>query len=139
MKGKVDPMHETEPTDRRRHERVPLVRRGKLRAPGWVRFAPFDTANISISGVLLSVDAALPLKAGDHIELAIAFDDEPILVSEHAVRAIVRRVTPINHATQAIGIEFGEEGALPHLPIVTRPTHPAHSSDTSDTHHRVAA
>lgn len=124
-------MHETQPTDRRRHERVPLVKRGRLRAPGWVRFAPFHTSDISVSGVLICLSSEHALKTGDEIELAIAFGDEPILSSDTTTMAVVRRVNPIDHTTQAVGLEFREEGALPFVPIVTRPAHP------SD-HHRVA-
>lgn len=118
-------MHETHAGDRRRYERVPLVRRGKFRVPGWVRFAPCHTTNISHTGVLLCLSTEHPLVAGDEVELAIAFNDESLLPSEATTRAVVRRVTTINHSTQAVGLEFREEGALPFMPIVTRPAQPS--------------
>ncbi|TVQ76741.1 MAG: hypothetical protein EA380_08245, partial [Phycisphaeraceae bacterium] len=75
--------------------------------------------------MLLCISSEHALKSGDVIELAIAFGDEPILASDQTVRATVRRITPINHTTQGIGLEFHDEGALPFLPIVTRPAHPS--------------
>ena len=98
-----------EPTawnERRRHERQVFVRGCKLRDRRRAAFTPGETCDVSAGGALVRVGRNHQFAPGDEVELAVAWDERPLLTSDAAVRGRVRRVTPIDFHHQAVAIEF---------------------------------
>lgn len=96
------------PLERRRHERHVLVRDCKLRARSAPAFTPAQTTNLSRSGALIRVPSSRTYASGDRIELALPASRQPLVMSDALIGARVRRVIPIDHHSQALGIEFDE-------------------------------
>lgn len=92
--------------ERRRHERNIVVRPCKLRDRRNLLFSPGQTHDISEGGVLLKVDTARTFSPGDEVELAVAWNHDPVLSSEGMFKARVRRVFPIDYHHQAVALEF---------------------------------
>ncbi len=90
--------------DRRVHTRVPAARPAKLLHVGTARFIPATTSNVSRGGALLCLTREKPVKAGDQIEVAIDWDDSPVISENTMVRARVVRVIPIDHTQQAVAV-----------------------------------
>lgn len=101
----------TELSERREHNRQPMVRLCKVRDRRTASFAPGQIADYSLGGALIRIDRARPFGPGDEIDLAVAWDDKPIVSAESLIRARIRRVTPIDHHHQAVAIEFVREAA----------------------------
>jgi c-di-GMP-binding flagellar brake protein YcgR len=98
--------HAPPPNDRRRSPRTLFVRPCKVRAIGRTGFSPAETTDLSAGGALIRVDRNRHLKVDDWIDVAVAWDRQPLLASDDAIRARIRRVVPIDHHSQAIGVEF---------------------------------
>lgn len=96
------------PLERRRHSRLPLVRDCKLRARSAPAFSPAQTTNLSQGGALVRVPAARCFAPGDRIDVALPGANEPLIATDALIHARVRRVIPIDHHHQALGIEFDE-------------------------------
>jgi c-di-GMP-binding flagellar brake protein YcgR len=96
--------------ERRRHERNIVVRPCKVRDRRSLLFSPGQTHDISDGGMLVKVDSARAFSPGDEIELAVAWNHDPVLASEGMVKARVRRVFPIDYHHQAIALEFDRSG-----------------------------
>lgn len=94
--------------DRRRHERIFTVRDCKLRGRSNPSFTPAQTTNLSLGGALLRVPTSRVYAPGDTIEVALPAGNEPLITSDALIGATVRRVIPVDHHHQAIGIEFDE-------------------------------
>lgn len=92
--------------DRRRHERKSQVRACKVCDSKTLHFSPGQTSDISESGALIRVDRARLFGPGDELEVAISEGRGAVLSRESMVRAIVRRVLPIDYFNQAIAVEF---------------------------------
>jgi c-di-GMP-binding flagellar brake protein YcgR len=94
--------------ERRRCERHQIVKDCKLRGCSAPAFTPAQTTNLSLSGALIRIPTARPFAPGDEIELALPASNEPLITSDALIHARVRRVIPIDHHHQALGIEFDE-------------------------------
>lgn len=104
-------MNGFEISERRRHHRQPAVRTCKVRDRRTSAYVAGVTADFSIGGAMVRVQRDRPFGPGDELDLLIAWDGAAVLSSEAAVRARVRRVTPIDHHHQAVAVEFVREGA----------------------------
>lgn len=96
----------TSENERRRHERNIVVRPCKVRDRRNLLFSAGQTHDVSESGALVKVDSARAFTPGDELEVAIAWNHDPVLAAEGLVRARVRRVTPIDYHHQALALEF---------------------------------
>lgn len=92
--------------ERRRHHRNSLVRPCKVRDLRGLHFCPGQTTDVSFSGALLKVGRDRLFGPGDQLDVAVGWTDSAVLPSERMVRAVVRRVLPIDYHTQAIAVEF---------------------------------
>lgn len=92
--------------ERRRHARQELVRACKVRDIRTLHFTPGQTSDLSDSGALIRVDRARPYGPGDELDVALAASTGAVILSERMVRAVVRRVLPIDYHNQAIAVEF---------------------------------
>jgi hypothetical protein len=97
--------------DRRRHARYQVVRPCKVRDRRTLVFSPGMTADVSASGALLRIDRVRPILPGDEMEVAVAWTPNAVLGSDTLVRAVVKRVTPIDHYHQAVAVEFEAKNA----------------------------
>jgi hypothetical protein len=93
-------------SERRRHDRVWVVRGCRIRAVSRVRAEPAETTNLSESGALIRVGSEGSFGVGDEVEILVAWGGEAVVQSEGAIRGIVRRVVPMDYHHQAIGVEF---------------------------------
>jgi hypothetical protein len=98
-------------SDRRKHQRQPVIRHCKVRDRRTAAYAPGQTADLSMGGALIRVDRARPFGPGDEVDLVVSWDDRAVLSADSLVRARVRRVTPIDHHHQAVAVEFVAEAA----------------------------
>lgn len=101
----------TSTIERRRQPRTIVVRPCKVRDRRSLLFSPGETHDVSTTGALLRVDSARTFSPGDEVELAIAWNHDPVLPSEGLVRAKVRRVLPIDYHHQALALEFQSASA----------------------------
>lgn len=92
--------------ERRRHERCPMIKPCKVRDRRGLLFSPGHTTNLSISGALINIDRARPFAKGDELDLVIAPPSGTVVASSSMVRAVVRRITPIDFHHQAVAVEF---------------------------------
>lgn len=92
--------------ERRRHTRMSLIRPCKVRDCKTFVYSPGLTCDVSASGALLRVDRVRPVVPGDQIEVAVAWTRDAVLSAESMVKAIVRRVIPIDHYHQSVAVEF---------------------------------
>jgi c-di-GMP-binding flagellar brake protein YcgR len=95
--------------ERRQHERLQTTRGCKLRAVARPGFSPAQTTNLSLGGALLCVPNDRPYAPGDEVELALPLQGQSLVRSDELIRARIRRVVPIDHHQQALGLQFAEE------------------------------
>lgn len=96
----------TQNQERRRHNRDIMVRPCKLRDRRSLLFAAGETHDVSPGGAMVRIDSARSFSPGDEVDVAIAWNHDPVLASEGLVRARVRRVLPIDFHHQALALEF---------------------------------
>ncbi|MBL0926688.1 MAG: PilZ domain-containing protein [Phycisphaerales bacterium] len=106
MPNHEDPADRTAPPERRRSARTAVARPCKVLDRRSLRFSPGETADVSDGGALLRIDRGRPFAPGDELDVAVAWSHQPVLADSSLVRAVVRRVTVIDDAHQAIGVEF---------------------------------
>jgi len=99
-------MYKLNPNDQRNFDRKDVVRKCKVCLPGRPTAAAGETTNVSESGCLVRLGRNGDLKVGDEVRIAIAWDGQGIIRDEELVTACVRRVVPIDHHHQAIGLEY---------------------------------
>lgn len=92
--------------ERRRHARYQLARPCKVRDCRTLVFSPGMTADVSAGGALLKIDRVRPIQIGDVLDVAVAWTPNAVLGSDSMVRAIVRRVSPIDPYHQSVAVEF---------------------------------
>lgn len=100
------------PSERRAHDRMPLVRGCKLLDQKSAKFIPAETANISQGGLLMRVPAARPFSAGDRVEVAVGWGNIPIAASVKMAAATVVRVLDIDHAHQGLALKYDHAEAI---------------------------
>jgi hypothetical protein len=94
------------PHDRRRWDRVDLVKPCKVFLPGSGTFAPGRTCNLSRAGLLLTLESARPLRPGDPIEVSIFHNRSPVISAQELTRARVRRAEVFDTDRQLVAVEF---------------------------------
>jgi hypothetical protein len=98
-------------SDRRTHPRRVISRPCKVLDRRTAVYSPGQTADLSAGGALIRVDRVRPFGPGDEVELLVAWGDGAVVSSDSKVRAVVRRVTPIDHHHQALAVQFAEASA----------------------------
>ncbi len=93
-------------SDKRRFDRKPLVKRCKVCLPGRPTACAGETSNASESGCLIRVGRDRELNVGDEVRIAVAWDGEGVIRDDDLVTATVRRIVPIDHHHQAVGLEY---------------------------------
>ncbi len=95
--------------DRRKHDRANLVRDCKLRCVERPGFALAQTTNLSLGGALVRVPASMSFAMGQRVQFALPVQGRSLVRSSELINAKVRRVVPIDHQHQAVGIQFERE------------------------------
>lgn len=98
--------------EKRRFDRKTVVKRCKVCLPGRPTAATGETTNVSESGCLVRLGRNGNLKVGDEVRIAIAWDGEGVVREDKLVTAKVRRVVPIDHHHQAVGLEYAWTKAM---------------------------
>lgn len=93
-------------SERRRFPRHSIVRPCKIRDRRNLLFSGGRTTDLSVGGALIRVDRARPFRAGDEIDMVVAWSDSAVVASEHMLRATIKRVLPIDYHHQALAVEF---------------------------------
>ena len=115
--------------ERRNSPRVCAVRPAKVYDPRAERYHVAETCNLSATGALLKVHRAMPIAAGDRLEVGIlgpARGDSPVLDGRDLLASRVVRVVPMDRFSQAIAVEFAQPDAAT-LPDVSIPFDRAHA------------
>ncbi|MBX9736643.1 MAG: PilZ domain-containing protein [Phycisphaerales bacterium] len=97
--------------DRRRHARLNMTRPCKVVVRSAQRFLAARTTNVSVTGALIEVLADRPLSVGEVIDVAISWNDAPIVRSSELVTAEITRALVGPSGTQTIGVRFASQGA----------------------------
>lgn len=94
-------------TDRRRAERVTVVRAAKVLNCRSRKYAPAETCNLSQSGALVKLDRTHPISTGDEVQVAIDWSLTPGLISsDELVTGKVVRVAAIDYLSQSVAVRF---------------------------------
>jgi len=102
-----------ESKDRRQNPRLPLSRPGKILHVPSGRYWPAVTWDMSLSGMLLGIDAPREIKPGDTLEIYVAWSCRPLMRSEDKIIAEVKRVMPRTDGRQLVGVQFAAPIAQP--------------------------
>lgn len=97
--------------DRRRHTRWTLERPCKLRRVAGVSFESAKTVNVAPGGVRVVVSGEKRFAVGDRIEMAVAWDGEPVLGPRSLLVGRVLRITG-TEAEQSLAIQFEQPMSL---------------------------
>lgn len=92
--------------DRRRRSRDPIQVECKVLRPDATRYVEAVTVDISDTGALLLVDAGTRLRVGERVELAIAWDGEPLVVADRTLAGAVVRAGGADLRLQPAAVEF---------------------------------
>lgn len=92
--------------EKRNFERKSIVRRCKVCLPGRPSASSGETTNASESGCLIRIGRDRDLSVGDEVRVAVAWDGQGVIRDEDLVTAHIRRVVPIDHHHQAVGLEY---------------------------------
>lgn len=96
--------------ERRAFPRHRITRPCKVFHPGTQRFLPARTSDVSAYGALLRIDSPRTLQAGEALDIAVAWDGEPLLPEGALMRATVVRLGPATLAdsnrTQTVAVRF---------------------------------
>ena len=96
--------------ERRAFPRLRLARTCKVFHPGTQKFLPARTTDVSAYGALLRVDSPRPFQPGEDLEVAVAWDGEPLISGESLMRATIVRTGPGGLAdaerSQTVAVQF---------------------------------
>jgi hypothetical protein len=95
-------------SDRRKWDRVDLVKPAKVFLPACSRFAAARTCNLSRGGALLTIESARPLAPGDPIDLSVFFARLPMVPADRMIRGRVTRAQAFDTDRQLVAIRFDE-------------------------------
>ena len=106
--------------ERRIHERVNAERLCKLYVPRAGKYVSGLTWDLSPGGVLLHLDIATGISAGDRLYVGIAFKRrQAVLAADEMVEAEVVRVEHANGDRIAVAARFVEEKTV-YVPVLRR-------------------
>lgn len=80
--------------ERRAFPRFQVARPCKVFHRNSQRYLAARTTDVSAYGALLRVDAPRPLQAGEELDVAVAWEEQPLLARESLMRATVVRLGP---------------------------------------------
>lgn len=99
--------------DRRQHERIGLVRDGKVREPKGGRCLPCRTMNVSGGGALLCVRGGAGLPEGQAVQIAIDWSGQGLAIrAEEMVDAKVVRQQVAWQGTAVLAVRFARAATL---------------------------
>ncbi len=90
----------------RRHHRSPVQVECKLLRPDASRYVEAGTVDVSDSGALLLVEAGTPLRVGEAVELAIAWDGAELIEAGRTITGRVVRAAGAEVRPQPAAVEF---------------------------------
>jgi hypothetical protein len=94
-------------TDRRRNERITLVRPAKMLNCRSRKYVPAETCNLSQTGALVKLDRSQPIAQGDEVQVAVDWSLTPGLISsDELVTGEVVRVSAIDYLSQSVAVKF---------------------------------
>lgn len=97
--------------DRRRHTRWALDRPCKMRRASSITFEPARTVNVAPGGVRLNVLGEKRYAIGDRIEMAVAWDSEPVVGRDALLIGRVVRVMA-GECGQSLAVQFEQPMSL---------------------------
>ncbi len=97
--------------ERRRHTRWTLERPCKVRRASSITFEPARTVNVAPGGARVVVLGEKHYVVGDRIEMAVAWDSQPVVSREGLLIGRVVRVMPAE-VGQALAIQFEQAMSL---------------------------
>ncbi|HED53381.1 MAG TPA: PilZ domain-containing protein [Phycisphaerales bacterium] len=97
--------------ERRRHTRWPLDRPCKIRRASSITFEPATTCNVSPGGIRLLVTGEKRFATGDRVELAVAWQSQPVVRGDSVLVGRVVRVGPALRG-QSVAIAFEQATSL---------------------------
>lgn len=81
------------------------------------RYFAAETCNVSETGALLKVQRSMPVIAGDVFDLAVTQKAPSVVIGKkNLVPAIVVRVIPIDHYSQAVAVRYDRMPAVVSTP-----------------------
>lgn len=96
--------------ERRAFPRHRITRPCKVFQPATQKFIPARTADVSAYGALLRIDSPRTLQPGEALDIAVAWDGEPLLSRQSLMRATVIRLGPSTIAEaercQTVAVRF---------------------------------
>jgi hypothetical protein len=106
--------------ERRTNERVNVERLCKLYLPRAGKYVSGSTWNVSPGGVMLHLDIATNISAGDRLYVGIAFKRrQAVLASNEMIEAEVVRVDQADGDRIAVAARFVEERTV-YVPVLRR-------------------
>ncbi len=94
-------------TDRRRNERITVVRPAKMLNCRSRKYVPVETCNLSQTGALVTLDRSHPICQGDEVQVAIDWSMTPgLITSDELVTGEVVRVSAIDYISQSVAVRF---------------------------------
>lgn len=97
--------------ERRRHTRWTLERPCKVRRASSITFEPARTVNVAPGGARVLVLGEKHYVVGDRIEMAVAWDSEPVVSRDGLLVGRVVRVMPAE-VGQSLAIQFEQAMSL---------------------------
>ncbi len=91
--------------ERRRHTRWTLERPCKVRRASSITFEPARTVNVAPGGARIVVMGEKSYVIGDRVEMAVAWDSEPVVSRENLLIGRVVRVN-LSESGQTLAIQF---------------------------------
>lgn len=95
--------------ERRHTPRHAIDRPAKIYCPLTRRYYAARTLDVSRAGAMVSVTTPRTLRAGDEIDLAIAWNDRAVIPQSSMIRARIARIAARIGDHQAIGVQFADE------------------------------
>lgn len=96
--------------ERRTFPRLRITRSCKVFHLGTQRFLAARTADVSAYGALLRIDSPRTLQPGEELDIAVAWDGEPLLPEEALKRATIIRTGPgalsDSERCQTVAVQF---------------------------------
>lgn len=111
-KLKLSDSIEPKQPERRHTPRISMDRPAKVLCPLTRRFYAARTLDVSRTGAMMSVTTPRTLRAGDEMEVAIAWNDRAVIPQSSMVKAKITRVAARIGDHQAVGIQFADEISL---------------------------
>lgn len=98
--------------ERRETPRLVIDRPAKVYCPLTRRYHAARTLDVSRTGAMISITTPRTLRAGDELDLAIAWNDRAVIPQSSMVRVRITRIAACIGDHQAVGVQFAEDVSL---------------------------